>query len=176
MHGDCHNRYTSGLERLLAPYSLQTQSDDHVDRFAQEIAYEAGGNTLYFLDSLSQRLYETCSRVIRETGTPQEPAITLQRRQGSCRDLAILFIDACRTVGIAARFVSGYRRYGRDPAKRYMHAWPEVFLPGGGWRGYDPTQNIRVSDLHVAVAASHEPSGAAPIEGAYFGGSVPSKM
>jgi transglutaminase-like putative cysteine protease len=169
-------RYTSGLERLLAPYSLRAESNDQVDKFAQEIAYQAGGNTLYFLDGLSQRLYETCSRIIRETGKPQEPAFTLQLRQGSCRDLTVLFIDACRAVGIAARFVSGYRRYGRDPAKRYMHAWPEVFLPGGGWRGYDPTQSTLVTDLHVAVAASHEPAGAAPIQGAYFGESVPSKM
>jgi transglutaminase-like putative cysteine protease len=169
-------RYPSGSERLLAPYSLRTRSDDQVDQFAQKISLEAGGNTLYFLDGLSRRLYETCSRIIRETGRPQEPAFTLQQRQGSCRDLTVLFIDACRAVGIAARFVSGYRRYGRDPAKRYMHAWPEVFLPGGGWRGYDPTQSTIVTDHHVAVAASHEPAGAAPIQGAYFGESVPSKM
>jgi transglutaminase-like putative cysteine protease len=169
-------RYPGGLERLLAPYILRPESDDHVDQFAHEIAYEAGGNTLYFLDGLSRRLYETCSRIIRETGRPQEAAFTLQQRQGSCRDLAVLFIDACRAAGIAARFVSGYRRYGRDPEKRYMHAWPEVFLPGGGWRSYDPTQSTLVTDLHVAVAASHEPAGAAPIQGAYFGESVPSTM
>jgi transglutaminase-like putative cysteine protease len=169
-------RYPGGLERLLAPYTLRAESDDRVDKFAQEIANEAGGNTLYFLDGLNRRLYETCSSIIRETGKPQEPAVTLQQRRGSCRDLAVLFIDACRAVGIAARFVSGYRRYGRDPAKRYMHAWPEVFLPGGGWRGYDPTQTTQVADLHVAVAASHEPAGAAPIQGAYFGESVSSTM
>ena len=169
-------RYSAGLEALLAPYRLRAESDGQVDQFAQEIADEAGGNTIDFLDSLSRRLYETCSRIIRETGKPQEPAFTLQQRQGSCRDLTVLFIDACRAVGIAARFVSGYRRYGRDPAKRYMHAWPEVFLPGAGWRGYDPTQSALVTDLHVAVAASREPAGAAPIQGAYFGESVPSKM
>jgi transglutaminase-like putative cysteine protease len=169
-------RYSAGLEGLLASYRLRAESDGQVDQFAEEIADEAGGNTLDFLDGLSRRLYETCSRIIRETGKPQEPAFTLQQRQGSCRDLTVLFIDACRAVGIAARFVSGYRRYGRDPAKRYMHAWPEVFLPGGGWRGYDPTQSALVTDLHVAVAASHEPAGAAPIQGAYFGESVPSKM
>ena len=169
-------RYSAGLEGLLAPYRLRAESDGQVDQFAQEIADEAGGNTLDFLEGLSRRLYETCSRIIRETGKPQEPAFTLQQRQGSCRDLTVLFIDACRAVGIAARFVSGYRRYGRDPAKRYMHAWPEVFLPGGGWRGYDPTQSALVTDLHVAVAASHQPAGAAPIQGAYFGDSVPSKM
>jgi transglutaminase-like putative cysteine protease len=169
-------RYSAGLEALLAPCRLRAESDGQVDQFAQEIADEAGGNTIDFLDSLSRRLYETCSRIIRETGKPQEPAFTLQQRQGSCRDLTVLFIDACRAVGIAARFVSGYRRYGRDPAKRYMHAWPEVFLPGAGWRGYDPTQSALVTDLHVAVAASREPAGAAPIQGAYFGESVPSKM
>jgi transcriptional regulator with XRE-family HTH domain len=71
-------RYAGGLERLLAPYSSRAESGDHVDKFAQEIADEAAGNTLYFLDGLSRRLYETCSRIIRETGRPQEPALTLQ--------------------------------------------------------------------------------------------------
>jgi transglutaminase-like putative cysteine protease len=168
--------YTGGLERLLAPYSSRAKWDDQVAKFAQKIAYEARENTLDFLDGLNRRLHETCSHIIRETGGPQSPVFTLQQRQGSCRDLAVLFIDACRAVGIAARFLSGYRRYGRDPSKRYMHAWPEVFLPGGGWRGYDPTQGGLVSDLHVAVAASHEPAGAAPIQGAFYGESVPSTM
>ena len=169
-------RYESSLEKLLAPYILRIEADGHIDKFAQEISCRAGGKTLHFLDGLNRRLYETCSHIIRETGRPQEPALTLHQRQGSCRDLAVLFMDACRAVGIPARFVSGYRRYGRDPAKRYMHAWPEVFLPGGGWRGYDPTESALVADLHVAVAASHEPAGAAPIQGAYFGESVPSTM
>ena len=56
-------RYSAGLERLLAPYSLRAESDDQVDQFAQEIAYQAGGNTLYFLDGLSRRLYETCGDI-----------------------------------------------------------------------------------------------------------------
>ena len=168
-------RYTGGLEMLLAPYSLRAKSDD-VGKFAQEIANEASGFTLDFLDRLNRRLHETCSHIIRETGRPQASEYTLHQRRGSCRDLAVLFIDACRAVGLAARFVSGYRRYGRDPGRRYMHAWPEVFLPGGGWRGYDPTHSDPVADLHVAVAASHEPPGAAPIQGAFFGESVPSTM
>ncbi len=169
-------RYTGGLERLLAPYSLRAESDDHIGKYAQEIACESSGYTLDFLDRLNRRLHETCSHIIRETGMPQAPAFTLKQRLGSCRDLAVLFIDACRAVGLAARFVSGYRRYGRDPTKRYMHAWAEVFLPGGGWRGYDPTLGGPVADLHVAVAASYEPAGAAPIQGAFFGESVSSRM
>ena len=161
-------RYTGGLERLLAPYNPRPKWDHHIEKFARQIAYEAGGNTLDFLDRLNRRLNETCSHIIRETGELQAPVFTLQQRQGSCRDVAVLFIDACRAVGISARFVSGYQRYGRDPAKRYMHAWPEVFLPGGGWRGYDPTQGGLVTGLHVAVAASYEASGAAPIQGAFL--------
>jgi transglutaminase-like putative cysteine protease len=169
-------RYPAGLETLLAPYSLRGESDDHIGKFAQEIANEAGGHTLDFLDGLNRRLHETCSHIIRERGLPQAPRFTLRRRRGSCRDLAVLFMDACRAVGIGARFVSGYRRYGRDPAKRYMHAWAEVFLPGGEWRGYDPTHGEPVADLHVVVAAAREPAGASPIQGAYFGESVPSTM
>jgi hypothetical protein len=88
----------------------------------------------------------------------------------------IPFIFSTALPDGSTRPARGYRRYGRDPAKRYMHAWPEVFLPGGGWRGYDPTQSTLVTDHHVAVAASNEPAGAAPIQGAYFGESVPSKM
>jgi transglutaminase-like putative cysteine protease len=168
--------YTAGLEMLLAPYSLRVEPDDYIEKFAQEIANEASGNTVDFLERLNRRLHETCAHIIRETGVPQAAEITLRQRRGSCRDLAVLFIDACRAVGIAARFVSGYQRYGGNPEKRYMHAWPEVFLPGGGWRGYDPTHGDAVADHHVAVAAAREPAGATPVEGTYFGESVPLTM
>jgi transglutaminase-like putative cysteine protease len=95
--------------------------------------------------------------------------------------LAVLFIEACRAFGIAARLVSGYQKYGTqkygtDPARRHMHAWPEVFLPGGGWLGYDPTHGLVVADLHVAVAACWQPVGAAPISGAFCSNGASSTM
>jgi transglutaminase-like putative cysteine protease len=83
--------------------------------------------------------------------------------------VAVLFIDACRAVGIAARFVSGYRHGSTGSQRRYMHAWAEVYLPGGGWRGYDPTHDRVVADEYIAVAASREPLGATPIEGGFRG-------
>jgi transglutaminase-like putative cysteine protease len=72
-------------------------------------------------------------------------------------------------MGIAARFVSGYG-YGADEQEQsYMHAWAEVYLPGGGWRGYDPAQGLAVADSHVVVAAAADPRLAAPLSGTYRG-------
>jgi transglutaminase-like putative cysteine protease len=169
-------QYPAHLDSLLAPYVARIESSDLIEKFTRELVSQAGSDTLKFLDRLNHRIHRTCSHVIREAGMPQASELTLRNGHGSCRDLTMVFIDACRIAGLAARFVSGYRRYSRIPERRYMHAWPEVFLPGGGWRGYDPSYDEPVIDLHVPVAASYEPAGAAPIEGAYFGESVPSTM
>ena len=82
------------------------------------------------------------------------PARTLAASRGSCRDVAVLFIDACRSLGVAARFVSGYQEGEATQDRREMHAWVEVYIPGAGWRGYDPTHGLAVADRHIAVAAS----------------------
>ena len=168
--------YPPDLQNSLAAYCSRRNSNGAVLEFAGELAEESQWRTLDFLTTLNTRIHATCPRIIREKGGPQSPEITLQQRRGSCRDLAVLFMEACRAFGIAARFVSGYQKYGADPSRRYMHAWPEVFLPGGGWRGYDPTHGLAVADLHVAVAACREPAGAAPISGAFCGDGASSTM
>jgi anti-sigma factor RsiW len=97
------------------------------------------------------------------------PEITLREGKGTCRDLAVLFCAACRTMGIASRFVSGYEREAALQERADMHAWAEVYLPGGGWRGYDPSQGLAVATSHGAVAAAADPRLAAPISGLYRG-------
>lgn len=162
-------RYTPPLAALLAP-ALRSLGDRAVARFAHEVAQaEGNSNTLAFLGALTQRLSASCEVVIREFGEPYAPGQTLATQRGSCRDLTVLFIEACRSQGLAARFVSGYQEGDPDQQQRYLHAWPEVYLPGAGWRGYDPTLGLTVADRHVAVAASVDPSSAAPIEGTYRG-------
>jgi len=170
--------YSGDLPGGLACYCSRSglESDDTILNFAGEIAEAVDWRTLHFLTGLNDTIYRTCTRIIRESGGPQPPAVTLRERKGSCRDLAVLFIETCRAFGIAARFVSGYQKHGTDPAKRHMHAWPEVFLPGGGWRGYDPTHGLAVADLHVAVAACWQPVGAAPISGAFCSNGASSRM
>ncbi len=125
-----------------------------------------------FLEALNGEIHARFEPAVREHGAPMSPAETLASRAAACRDLAVLFMACCRTVGIAARFVSGYQEQGNSSEKRYMHAWAEVYIPGGGWRGYDPTQGLCISDRHVAVAAAADAENAAPIRGAFRGDAV----
>ncbi len=134
------------------------------------IATSAEWNTLTFLTGLCQQMFSTFQQMTRLEGPPWSSSETLLRMEGSCRDLAVLFCDCCRAVGIAARFVSGYECASAGSAHPYMHAWAEVYLPAAGWRGYDPSRGLVVADTHVAVAAAADPAMASPVAGAYFGG------
>jgi transglutaminase-like putative cysteine protease len=168
--------YADELGLSVAPYCLRDGADDAVAVFASTIADETGRHPLPFLAALNRRIYQMCEMTIREEGDPQPPAATLADRRGACRDLAVLFVDACRSLGFGARFVSGYQEGDPDQTRRYLHAWAEAYLPGGGWRGYDPTLGLAVADRHVAVAAGIRPGLAAPITGNFRGAGVASRM
>ncbi len=159
--------YPSSLLKQLEPY-LQPYSfvpDAIALELAQDLAISTGGNTLNFLFALNQRIYQDCEYMIRDTGEPFPAGVTWRTKQGSCRDYAVLFMDVCRAVGIAARFVSGYQEGDSQQQSRDLHAWVEVYLPGAGWRGYDPTLGLIVSDRHIPLAASAIPQYAAAVEG-----------
>lgn len=98
-----------------------------------------------------------------------DPDTVLARGEGACRDLAVCALAACRSVGIPARFVSGYQEGDPDREDGDLHAWIEAWLPGGGWRGYDPTHGLAVADRHVTLAAAPDPAGAAPVAGSFRG-------
>lgn len=136
---------------------------------AGEIAIAAHGMTIPFLTSLTQVINQTVRQIVRREGAPNPPEATLAGREGSCRDLAVLFCAACRAVGLTARFVSGYESEASLQENGELHAWAEVYLDGGGWRGFDPSRGLAVANSHVAVAASTNPLLAAPISGAYRG-------
>ena len=168
--------YVDPLEPSLAPYRLRDEPDASVDRFAGSVADEAGGRPLTFLTALNRRIFQMCQVTIREEGAPLPPRVTLAERRGACRDLAVLFVDACRALGLGARFASGYHQESPETEKRDLHAWAEVYLPGGGWRGYDPTHGLAVADRHVVLAAGAHPDQAAPIAGTFRGAGVSSRM
>lgn len=143
---------------------------------ASAIAEDTNRMTLPFLDHLNADLNRRFSFIVREQGAPLAPEETLQRKEVACRDVASLFIRMCRSVGIASRFVSGYTEPDPDTTEHDMHAWAEVYLPGAGWRGYDPTIGLAVADRHVSVAKSPDPANAAPVSGSIRGTNVSAKM
>ena len=84
-------------------------------------------------------------------------------------DLAVLFVDCCRAEGLAARFVSGYQKGNLQSERRHLHAWPEIYLPGGGWRGFDPTHGMAIADTHITVAAAADSRDTMPVSGVFTG-------
>ena len=130
-------------------------------------------NTLALLDDLNRGINKGLRYIAREAEGTQPPLQTLEFGSGTCRDYAFLMMEAARTLGIGARFVSGYFY---DPAlddglaKGTTHAWAELYLPGVGWLEYDPT-NALISNVRlIRVAVTRDPSQAVPIRGTFSGG------
>jgi transglutaminase-like putative cysteine protease len=163
----------------LAPALKRAGVPIHVDparELAEQIRECARDEVVPFLARLVETISDRFKVIHRDQGGPWPPATTIEQRQGACRDLATLFIDICRSVGLAARFVSGYQEGDADQDQRYMHAWAEVYLPGAGWRGFDPTHGLAIADRHVAVAASSDPQLAAPVTATFRGNNVEAEM
>lgn len=107
---------------------------------------------------------------IREQPGVQSAGETLTRGVGSCRDFANLFMEAARFLGLAARFVSGYLNAPfEDGRSGSTHAWAEVYLPGAGWKGFDPTSGEIAGSRHIAVAVARLPNTVSPVTGAFLG-------
>lgn len=119
---------------------------------------------------LNRLIHESIRYVRRDEKGVLSPADTLKRGVGSCRDFATLLLDAARSLGIAARFASGYLECSAAEAGyASTHAWVEIYLPGHGWRGYDPTMGTVTSSAHVATGLSNHPRGVMPVTGSYYG-------
>ncbi len=161
-------RYTEFLRAPLLSYRHE-DSPPAIREFAESVAAEADWKTMPFLSALNLRINAATRQVVRHEGAPLPPEVTLRTQEGSCRDLAVLFCAACRSVGLAARFVSGYERDSAAVDEGDLHAWAEVYLQGGGWRGYDPSRGLAVGLSHVTVAAAASPLLAAPVTGSYRG-------
>ncbi len=129
-----------------------------------------------FLLALSQRIREDFQYVQRHEQGVQSPEETLSKRSGSCRDYALLMMEAARNVGLAARFVTGYLYdpaiYGADhgvTCTGSTHAWVQIYLPGPGWLEFDPTNGGAGGHNLVPIAVAREPAQAVPISGTFVG-------
>jgi transglutaminase-like putative cysteine protease len=169
-------------EALSAYLAAAPPPESLLAEFAGDLVREAGGEIAPFLSALAGRIRERVEHETRDHGDPLPSEVTLGQGRGACRDAAVVFVDACRVVGIAARFVSGYQEglpedgagavpSGSNglapPDERALHAWAEAYVPEAGWRGFDPSQGLAVADRHVALAAAATPKDAAPTEGSF---------
>ncbi|GAB7079656.1 transglutaminase family protein [Megalodesulfovibrio paquesii] len=157
-----------------------------VSTLVQDAIHAAGLEPMAFCAALCSQLHGRLEKVARPEAGVLPPQAVLGSGQAACRDMALLFMDCCRAVGLPARFVSGYQLPALDPddnctgastgassaGTRELHAWAEVYLPGGGWRGFDPTHGLLAADRHVAVAAAPHWEDAMPVTGSYRGTGV----
>lgn len=161
--------YDAKVDKALAPYIQRQEVHPQIDQWATALAGSLGNQTQPFLLQATEQIAGDYDSSNRYGGPPMSPVETFVSKRGACRDLAVLLIDVCRSQGIASRFVSGYIHEPGHVGNSELHAWAEVYLPGGGWRGYDPSRGIAVSDQHIPVATGPEPPWAAATEGCYIG-------
>ena len=167
-------------DKQLAELGLYMEKGALTPLFAQYLASlpREKVQTINFLVALNQKLQKDIGYLIRLEPGVQTPEETLKKRSGSCRDTAWLMVQLLRHLGVAARFVSGYLIQlvadvkaldgpsGTDKDFTDLHAWCEVYLPGAGWIGLDPTSGLLAGEGHIPLACSAEPSSASPITGA----------
>jgi len=183
-------KYDHALEHDLAPFQLKGPPTPFFMKFLGDVkrdllngaatapaAKRQGPRTMDFLVALNQRLWRDIKYLIRLEPGVQTPEQTLAEVSGSCRDSAWLLCQLLRHLGLAARFVSGYLIQLKPDVKSLdgpsgaardftdLHAWCEVYLPGAGWIGLDPTSGLLAGEGHIPLAATPDPQSAAPITG-----------
>ncbi len=165
--------YAPEERKVLTPYFEETgqPEDDPLDGWIADFWTKGDQiQTYVLLQGMSRHIHESLVYTIREEPGVQSPSETLAKGSGSCRDFAALFIAAARRLGLAARFLGGYLNAPPSSANYgATHAWAEVYLPGAGWKGFDPTLGSIVGSDHIAVAVARLPESVPPIEGSFSG-------
>jgi uncharacterized protein (DUF2126 family)/transglutaminase-like putative cysteine protease len=172
--------YEPALAASLAPCLVVPPGGPLVDEFVAAFRRElpaSGTRTVDALVAVNRAVYDRVRYLIRMEPGVQDPETTLALGSGSCRDSAWLLVAVLRRLGLAARFCSGYLvQLAADvkpldgpsgPTSDFtdLHAWAEVFLPGAGWVGFDPTSGMLAAEGHLPLAATPDPAGAAPVTG-----------
>ena len=168
--------YDAELKEDLRPYLRKLPAGALLKHYLQQIPHTET-NTVNFVADINRRLQQHISYLIRMEPGVQTPEETLKKVSGSCRDTSWLLVQILRQLGFAARFVSGYLIQltpdvksldgpsGTDHDFTDLHAWCEVFVPGAGWIGLDPTSGLFAGEGHIPLCATPEPQSAAPISG-----------
>ena len=178
-------RYDAILARELIPYLETEPAGPRLQALASELRGR-DVRTVDYIVELNRRLHEKIRYIIRLEPGVQPCEQTLELGSGSCRDTGWLLVQLLRQLGLAARFVSGYLIQlkadvpaldgpsGTEVDFTDLHAWAEVYLPGAGWVGLDPTSGLLAGEGHIPLACTADPLSAAPVSGSYSWNSDPS--
>jgi len=170
---NCPFAYAVGEQPDLAPFEQSVYGDDLLavhDWLDGLGLLKRPIETFTLLSQLNIAIANTFTYQVREEEGVQSPAKTLRLNSGSCRDFAALFMEACRYMGLASRFVSGYLHMpGNEAGNASTHAWAEVYLPGPGWKGFDPTSGLITGNQHIPVAVARHPEAVPPVAGSFVG-------
>ena len=177
--------YDPALDHDLEPFRRRCDVTPCFGRYVEQARQDlspsdpgsAGMRTVDFLVEINRRVWRDIKYIIRLQPGVQSPEETLEKRSGSCRDSAWLLCQTLRSLGLSARFVSGYLIQLTPDVKSLdgpsgterdftdLHAWCEVYLPGAGWIGLDPTSGLLAGEGHIPLAATPDPQSAAPVTG-----------
>lgn len=169
-------KYDAELSQHLQPYLVRRESGPLLRKWVASVERHATP-TVEFLVALNQRLQQQINYLIRMEPGVQSCEQTLEKNTGSCRDSTWLLVQILRHLGLAARFVSGYLIQlkadttsldgpsGTDRDFTDLHAWAEVYVPGAGWLGLDPTSGLFAGEGHIPLTCTPDPSSAAPVSG-----------
>lgn len=152
----------------LFKYLQITDGQINTHIYAKQLMNDFGHNTMDFLLSLTHKLHEEIEKTVRHSGPPHPPDRTLSDKKGSCRDLAVLEMEILRKAGFATRFVSGYK-FSEEEENHELHAWVEVYIPGPGWMGFDPSAGLSTAGNYIAVSSSFQPADTMPVSGTFRG-------
>jgi transglutaminase-like putative cysteine protease len=137
--------------------------------YGERIKNESKNSTVQFLINLTTQIHKDFTVESRIEGLPFEADLTFRLKKASCRDLSWMQIQILRHLGIASRFVSGYFYIGLEKPVYELHAWVEVFLPGAGWIGFDPSNGIVCGNKHIPIASSSIAENTLPVAGNFRG-------
>ena len=150
--------------------SVYASDRDALQRWLDGLGLLQPLETFALLDRMNREIAGHFVYQMREEPGVQPPSVTLAGNSGSCRDFAALFIEACRFLGLASRFVSGYLfAPATEAGNASTHAWAEVYIPGAGWKGFDPTIGEVTGNKHIAVAVARHPEAVPPVAGSFVG-------
>ena len=165
----CRSIINRDLQGALEGWMPNGQHDPSAVELAQEALAGSSNNALSFTFQLIEIIQDRVKYTKRHTGPAWPASRTLRERVGSCRDLAMLMVESCRSVGIPSRFVSGYHFEDPLPKEFELHAWAELYIPGAGWRGFDPSGKGLIDERYLTLVSSSKSNLTAVITGNFRG-------